>query len=115
MSVQQGLYLLMVGDNHIPIGRYYIEDRSLLPKRVLSLPQGSQPPQVRLFAVSEHSWESADVKQWVILKNDSGKYVLKADGAPVFIKNNLIYADLLGDQATQKWDITPAGADGRYK
>ena len=49
MSLSNGIYIVtsVAGDRHI--GRFPVEDRSLLPKQLFALPEGIEPPRVRSF------------------------------------------------------------------
>ena len=49
MSLSSGLYVITsVADNR-SIGRFLVEDLSLLPKQLFALPEGIEPPRVRSF------------------------------------------------------------------
>ena len=49
MSLSSGLYAVTsVADNR-SIGRFIVEDLSLLPKQLFALPEGAAAPHVRLF------------------------------------------------------------------
>ncbi|KAK6353875.1 hypothetical protein TWF730_008298 [Orbilia blumenaviensis] len=80
MSLEHGLYSIKAKHNAYSVGRYIVEDRSLLPKRVLGLSEdaiGGRPP------------------VWEIEKTDDDKYIMKALGSPVGILHGKLFAFLI--------------------
>ncbi|TEB22181.1 proteinase inhibitor [Coprinellus micaceus] len=88
--IQTGHYRIRSKATNTPVGRHFVEDLSLMPKRVLVLPNdtphGPQP--------------------WIIIKEDDDTYTLRAGGAPVANINGQLFANLLDQAIGQKaWKI----------
>ncbi|KAK6511782.1 hypothetical protein TWF481_000687 [Arthrobotrys musiformis] len=89
MSLEPGLYFIQAKSKHYPVGRFYVEDRSLLPKRVLSLSQaaGGRPP------------------EWLVEETGDGKYRMKAQDAYTGAIDDKLYAFLLPEPAPVDWVV----------
>ncbi|KAK1230507.1 hypothetical protein PQX77_006435 [Marasmius sp. AFHP31] len=88
MSLESGTYEIKNAETSI--NRYPIEDRSLNPKRIISLP--------------------SDVKAlhpWTVEKVDD-KYLLKAGGAPTGQYEGHVYALLIDQEKAEHWVLDPA-------
>ncbi|KAG8985632.1 hypothetical protein FRB94_003526 [Tulasnella sp. JGI-2019a] len=94
MSVQTGLYIITNKQMGMLIGQLPIEDKSLCPKCVCSLPQGIQPPR----------WE---------VQNNSSDYTMKIMRASVGAQDSVLFTFLIDEGAEQnKWSITPTPQHG---
>ncbi|KAH7924148.1 hypothetical protein BV22DRAFT_531734 [Leucogyrophana mollusca] len=69
------------------IGRFPIEDKSLLPKRIVVIPQSIKP------------------SRWIVEALPNGRYILKNGGAPTAETDNLVFA-FLRDEKKEEWKIT---------
>jgi len=76
-----------------PIGRYPVEDLSLLPKRVLSLAMGTH------------------ASPFIVQKSDKG-YTVRALGAPTGAIDGQLFAVLLDFPPAEDWIITPQPQHG---
>ncbi|KAG8998061.1 hypothetical protein FRB94_007224 [Tulasnella sp. JGI-2019a] len=100
-QIDSGVYMIMDKKTNNPVGRFPVEDLSLLPKRVVVIPQGMQAP------------------HWVVQKNGDGTYNLKAGGASVAgmdrdgMKLFAVLIDEMAPPDSKKWNINPTG-DGAY-
>ncbi|KAG8996129.1 hypothetical protein FRB94_008554 [Tulasnella sp. JGI-2019a] len=96
MSIESGLYIVVNKANGHNIGRYPVEDRSLLPKRVMVLPQGVQAP------------------MWIIEKKPDSNYTMKAGGAPASTQNSLLFVSLIDGipPPAASWCITATPQHG---
>ena len=98
--MENGIYVIFdhrgEGLNNPPIGRYPVEDLSLQPKPVYSLPSN----------------QGFEFPKWVIEKRDKGCH-LKAFGAPVGIHKNQLCAFLLDQPEIEEWVITPRPEHGK--
>ncbi|KAE9391939.1 hypothetical protein BT96DRAFT_924982 [Gymnopus androsaceus JB14] len=102
MSLSSGKYFILNNSNGKDdfAGRNLIEDMSPLPKRVCCPAQGITP------FMQETAWD--------ILSIGGDAYQLKSRGAPVGVKDGLLVAYIITEQASdQQWIITPAG-NGKY-
>ncbi|KIJ94817.1 hypothetical protein K443DRAFT_348098 [Laccaria amethystina LaAM-08-1] len=88
LELESGIYTISSLSQHGEgnVGRHPIEDRSLNPKRILTLPPNIQP-----------------VQTWEIEALGNYEYYLKARGAKTTAINNLIYAVLLPEPEPKKW------------
>ncbi|KAH7918525.1 hypothetical protein BV22DRAFT_1024464 [Leucogyrophana mollusca] len=77
------------------IGRYPVEDTSLLPKRIVTLPSGFRP------------------SQWLLQALPNGRYVLKNGGSPTAEHDGLLFAYLLDDKQ-EEWEINYRGNHNAY-
>ncbi|KAF8882960.1 hypothetical protein BD779DRAFT_1626449 [Infundibulicybe gibba] len=89
-QLESGLYLISSRQDEVYVGRHFVEDLSLLPKRILSLPHGVQAPRV----------------SWIVEKLPNGRYRLRAGGAPTGVKDNLVFALLIDIFPAEEWVIT---------
>ncbi|KAF3171781.1 hypothetical protein TWF225_010463 [Orbilia oligospora] len=100
MSLETGLYFIQAKSTHYNVGRYYVEDRSLLPKRVLSLSQavGGLP------------------SEWLVEKTGDRTYRMKAQDAYTGVIDDKLYAFLLPEPAPVDWVIKahPEHGDNVY-
>ncbi|KAK6358009.1 hypothetical protein TWF730_007363 [Orbilia blumenaviensis] len=91
--MENGMYVIFdhrgEGLNNPPIGRYPVEDISLSPKPVFSLPSN----------------QGFEFPKWVVEKMDKG-YHLKAFGSPVGIHKNQLCAFLLHERDIEEWIVT---------
>ncbi|KAG8996134.1 hypothetical protein FRB94_008559 [Tulasnella sp. JGI-2019a] len=93
MSLESGTYTIKNKASGTCIGRNPVEDRSLNPKRVLSLPPGGDAP------------------RWNIQK-DGNDYKMMIRGASATELDGLVKALLMGQQGASKWCITPQPQHG---
>ncbi|KAF3916206.1 hypothetical protein AA313_de0208501 [Arthrobotrys entomopaga] len=96
MSLESGAYTIRNKINNNPVGRFIVEDKSLLPKRVLSLPQDKQ----------------TELPVWKIEKSDidSDSYRLKARGGVTTAIDNMLFAMLLDEEGPlgpSEWRLVP--------
>ncbi|KAK6335167.1 hypothetical protein TWF718_010603 [Orbilia javanica] len=89
MSLEPGRYFIQAKSTHYVVGRYYVEDRSLLPKRILSLSQtaGGLPP------------------EWLVEKTGDGTYRMKAQDTYTGVIDQKLYAFLLPEPAPVDWVV----------
>ncbi|KAK6513552.1 hypothetical protein TWF281_005174 [Arthrobotrys megalospora] len=99
-SMENGIYVIFdhrgEGLNNPPIGRYPVEDLSLSPKPIFSLPSNM----------------GFEFPKWVIEKRDKGCR-LKAFGAPVGIHKNQLCAYLLNEREIEDWVVTFRSQHGK--
>ncbi|KAK1217307.1 hypothetical protein PQX77_020046 [Marasmius sp. AFHP31] len=88
MSLESGKYEIKNAETFI--NRHPIEDRSLNPKRIVSLPEDVQA-----------------LYPWTVEKVDD-KYLLKAGGAPTGEHEGHVYALLMYQEKTEHWVLDPA-------
>jgi len=88
MSLQAGAFTITSVSSKLPVGRSEREDLSLNPKRIITLPQGVQPP------------------IWEVQRVESGNYILKARGNPTATFDRLLWAVLLDQPRPSEWKIT---------
>ncbi|RDX56748.1 hypothetical protein OH76DRAFT_1477320 [Lentinus brumalis] len=96
MSLHGNYHIVTMDGNHA-IGRNFVEDLSLLPKRVMTLPvQGPRMPTWEIHPISD------------------GKYKIKTGGSYVgVLPNGYISAFLLEDMLQgEKWKIQPVSHHG---
>jgi len=94
MSLNNGIYIIQSKvSNGAHIGRFMIEDLSLLPKRIHALPQGIQAPHL------------------IIHKLDNGKYTIKAGGAPTGVVDGRLFALLIDIHPATEWKIESSGGN----
>ncbi|KAF8882226.1 hypothetical protein BD779DRAFT_1648139 [Infundibulicybe gibba] len=86
--LETGMYIINSKQDGAYVGRNFIEDHSLLPKAVISLPHGVQAP------------------HWVVEKLPNGRYRLKVGGAPTGVERDLVFAFLLDHHPVEEWVIT---------
>ncbi|KAK6542038.1 hypothetical protein TWF694_007809 [Orbilia ellipsospora] len=94
MSLESGTYTIRNKINNNPVGRFIVEDRSLLPKRVLSLPQDNR----------------SELPVWKIEKSKSDSYRLKARGGVTTAIDNMLFALLLEEEgllSPSEWRLVP--------
>ncbi|KAI0789335.1 hypothetical protein C8Q75DRAFT_806981 [Abortiporus biennis] len=94
MSLESGKYLIsaMATEGKNKVGRYWIEDKSLLPKRIILLPETGGPD----------GWSP----EWTIEKKDDG-YIMKSLNNYTAGLNGELVAILIPDMAPpQNWKIT---------
>ncbi|KAI0785924.1 hypothetical protein C8Q75DRAFT_293698 [Abortiporus biennis] len=103
MSLQPGKYYIssMAVNGGRKISRYWVEDMSLHPKRVILLPEDSKVP--------DH-WKP----EWIIEKSDdSDSYIMKSRHSYTVNHNGNLLAILSPDFAPpQTWKITPQPMHG---
>ncbi|KAK6529348.1 hypothetical protein TWF281_008525 [Arthrobotrys megalospora] len=89
MSLETGRYYIQGISQHNPVGRHHVEDRSLLPKRVLSLPpdMGGQS------------------SAWIVEKTGNETYRMKARDTYTGVIDHKLYAFLLPDPQPTDWVI----------
>ncbi|KAK7047234.1 hypothetical protein VNI00_006900 [Paramarasmius palmivorus] len=85
MSLESGLYIIKNQGKYI--GRNLAEDMSLLPKRIVTLPESVQAP------------------RWEVEKKDDNKYILKCQKDATVQFDNLVWAALLPEPLPEKWCI----------
>ncbi|KAG8999308.1 hypothetical protein FRB94_006239 [Tulasnella sp. JGI-2019a] len=98
MTTLNGNFIIRHKATSYAIGRHLVEDKSLLPKRILSLPQNIEVPK----------WD---------IKHNNGHYTMKARGGTVAAINGSVSALLMEEpDARDKWDITavPQHGDNTY-
>ncbi|KAF8638991.1 hypothetical protein AX17_001794 [Amanita inopinata Kibby_2008] len=116
MSLQSGFYTIRNGDKFV--GRYEIEDRSLLPKRVLV---GDDNIQVKVSI----SWFDLSIStahmmalnlEWVVEALSNGRYKLSTGKAPTVAIDNKLFALLMDEDKPEEWVITerPQAGDSMY-
>ncbi|PSR87359.1 hypothetical protein PHLCEN_2v5176 [Hermanssonia centrifuga] len=91
MSLPSGNYIITskVPDGQsLSIGRNLAEDKSLLPKKVISLPPGVEAP------------------VWAVQLLDNGKYILRIGGAATAEFEDKVFAVLLDVPIPTEWTIT---------
>ncbi|EPS38906.1 hypothetical protein H072_7304 [Dactylellina haptotyla CBS 200.50] len=91
MSVEPGQYIIRDTLNHKPVGRFIVEDRSLLPKRVLSLPPDGEVP------------------KWQIEKSSNELYKLRSRGGTAAVIEDRLFATLMDDIGADhsEWLLIP--------
>lgn len=94
MSLESGIYIIQSKSQGGYVGRNSTEDRSLLPKKVVILPQGVEAP------------------KWEIEKLDNGKYAFKTGGSHTAGFDKQLWAVLLPEPIATKWRIEPQPRDG---
>ncbi|KAF8826019.1 serine protease inhibitor [Lentinula edodes] len=88
MSLSAGLYIIRNGDNIV--GRRFAEDRSLLPKKIVLSPSGSN-------------------STWVFEKcgNGSNEYIIKSNGSPTAHIEDNVFAILMDVGEITNWIVEP--------
>ena len=118
MSLESGQYYVYTADGDFPVGRRSVEDKSLNPKGIFKLPEGTAAPVVSnvsctpclvspLTSALGHPFSFAS-EQWDVEKLDNGNYNLKNRGAIVGGIVGLLFAFLLPNQAslaTTEWTL----------
>ncbi|KAM5542253.1 hypothetical protein V8D89_004126 [Ganoderma adspersum] len=99
MALESGRYYIFskIDDAAAPVGRNFIEDKSLLPKAVYKLPKGVEPP------------------VWDVERLPNGHYKLQSRGAAVGAVDRLLFAFLIEAEtlvATLEWSIQRDERDG---
>lgn len=89
MSLESGMYNIRCLANNNTVNRFHIEDRSLMPKRILPL----------------KSDQDEGMRPWVILKCGDNTYKMKALGSPVGENDGLLFAFLIGEEQGREWKI----------
>ncbi|KIP12660.1 hypothetical protein PHLGIDRAFT_60974 [Phlebiopsis gigantea 11061_1 CR5-6] len=87
-TIEDGLYTITSKVGNANIGRFPVEDLSLLPKRILKLDA------------------DANARQWIIVRSGEG-CTLKAKGAPVGENDQKLWAHLIMEEKAHPWLITP--------
>ncbi|KAI0088753.1 hypothetical protein BDY19DRAFT_144265 [Irpex rosettiformis] len=95
MSIEDGQYQIFSAADNLPIGRPLAEDKSLLPKQVVTLPPGTAP-----------------TRPWDVLKNPNGTFTLKVAGAPTAEVDDKLFAILLDSPPPTEWRLTPVERNG---
>ncbi|KAI0766314.1 proteinase inhibitor [Irpex lacteus] len=90
MSIEEGIYYIYSALDDIQVGRLRVEDRTFLPKRVVSLAPGERPN-----------------NPWTVIKRGD-KLVLKAGGAPTAGIDDKVYAILLDTPEATEWTLSRA-------
>ncbi|RVD83123.1 uncharacterized protein DFL_007524 [Arthrobotrys flagrans] len=85
MSLESGRYFIRSKSTHYVLGRHYVEDRSLLPKKILGLSQTAGPP------------------HWIIEKTSDGTYRMMVQGTYTGVIGDKLYAFLLPEPAPVEW------------
>jgi hypothetical protein len=88
MSLGSGIYIISNKLDNAFVGRFPIEDRSLLPKKVVTLPAGFEAP------------------QWDIEALSGNRYKLSTQRAPTSEIEGRLYAVLASELAPTEWTIT---------
>ncbi|KAF3929099.1 hypothetical protein ABW20_dc0107213 [Dactylellina cionopaga] len=97
MSIETGRYIIDPKDKKLGwVGRHFIEDRSLLPKKILTLPEGVQPP------------------QWILEKLPSGNYIFRANDATTGVKDGLLWALLIDMFPAEEWFLNKQDGNIMY-
>ncbi|KAJ4476139.1 hypothetical protein C8R41DRAFT_846549 [Lentinula lateritia] len=93
MSLSTGLYIIQNGDNIV--GRQFAEDRSLLPKKIVLSPNGSN-------------------STWVFEKSGDGvnEYIIKSNGSPTAHIENDVFAILMDVGGIMNWIVEPVPQHG---
>ncbi|KIP02347.1 hypothetical protein PHLGIDRAFT_16588 [Phlebiopsis gigantea 11061_1 CR5-6] len=91
-----GMYTIISKATKNRIGRFYLEDMSFKPKRIVDL--GSQ-----VMSPSSQPWE---------IEVHDGGYKIKALGAPVGEIDGLLWAHLAKGSSANDWSITPCPHQG---
>ncbi|TEB22180.1 hypothetical protein FA13DRAFT_1716303 [Coprinellus micaceus] len=89
--LQTGHYHIVSKSTNTRVGRHFVEDHSLLPKKILVLPK-----------------DFSDRQPWLIIKDEGSDdtYTLRADGAAVVHIHGKLFAELLDHSPSQKaWKI----------
>ncbi|KAG8982717.1 hypothetical protein FRB93_007898 [Tulasnella sp. JGI-2019a] len=92
MSLSTGRYIIRNNMSGQYVGRSPREDRSLLPKRIVSLAEGTE------------------AALWVIEMTDNG-YILRANGAPIGVIDNRVWAILLDMPPPTFWRFQKVSQD----
>jgi len=88
-SLPSGTYTITSNATNTPIGRHLVEDRSLLPKRVMLLNEGTEAP------------------KWNIENHGNNKYTMKTHGGTVASVDGDVVAVLMEEpNLKDKWVIT---------
>ncbi|KAJ8082138.1 hypothetical protein AAF712_001860 [Marasmius tenuissimus] len=87
MPIENGEY--EITSSGYTIARSVTEDRSLNPKRILSLPKG------------------LEAQEWTVERVDDDKYLLKAGGAPTGEHEGHVYAFLIDQDKAEQWILEP--------
>ncbi|KAI0768857.1 hypothetical protein BC629DRAFT_1292440 [Irpex lacteus] len=96
MTIAEGEYYIHSAAGDFQVGRLHREDRSLLPKRVVSLPPGDKPD-----------------RPWIVIKDgDKNLFTLKANGAPTAAIDHKLFAILLDTPEPTKWKLIRAERHG---
>ncbi|KAK7448420.1 hypothetical protein VKT23_013683 [Stygiomarasmius scandens] len=95
MSLPSGTYIIRNGDKNV--GRRLAEDKSLLPKQVVLLPDGQ-----------DSTWEIENIG------NDG--YLLKNRNSPTANINDQVAALLIDQESAEKWHLeaVPQHGENRY-
>ncbi|KAF8657092.1 hypothetical protein AX16_002279 [Volvariella volvacea WC 439] len=88
MPLTSGIYTIKNQDK--PVGRYFVEDLSLLPKRVLLLPD-----------------RIPEIPRWIVEDKGNKSYILRALGAPTGKYKDSVYAFLIQEEDAEKWRVEP--------
>ncbi|KAI1785404.1 serine protease inhibitor [Ganoderma leucocontextum] len=90
MALESGRYYIFSKVDDTPVGRNYIEDKSLLPKGIYKLPQGIPPP------------------EWDVEKLPNGNYKFQNRGALVGALDRNLFAFLIDAEGlfpTTEWTV----------
>ncbi|KAF5349678.1 hypothetical protein D9756_008878 [Leucocoprinus leucothites] len=102
MTIEPGVYRISSLETSSPIGRYYLEDMSLLPKVIMTLPNVEIQPLPPTLNV------------------DTGErgYFIKALGVSTGLRDNsnevvAVVVDEVGGKIVE-WNLKPAGSEDQY-
>ncbi|KZP27121.1 hypothetical protein FIBSPDRAFT_853722 [Athelia psychrophila] len=100
MSFPNDYYVIKHLRSNKIVSRHVVEDRSLLPKRVLVLPDGV-----------------ADIHnlQWLFESLGSGNYHLSNRGGTASVINDNIYGNILPSQGNDVWQFRPGPGSNVYQ
>ncbi|KAJ3572611.1 hypothetical protein NP233_g2960 [Leucocoprinus birnbaumii] len=102
MALEPGVYRISNVEKNHPIGRFYLEDMSLLPKAVMTLPNVELQP----------------LPPTVQVERGKNGYSLKVLGASTGLRDNsnevaAVLVDCVGGKIIE-WNVRSAGSDDRY-
>ncbi|KAF6753586.1 proteinase inhibitor [Ephemerocybe angulata] len=95
-ALTTGQYLIVSLANKLPVGRALREDRSLNPKKIITLPRDEESP------------------RWVIEKDwQEGAYKISIRGGTAIELNGLLFAGLIPDLPNNTWKIESQPQHGK--
>ncbi|GJE98484.1 serine protease inhibitor-like protein [Phanerochaete sordida] len=92
MSLANGLYTITSLSHNLKIGRHPIEDRSLLPKRVMAM----EPSDDALCS---------SIAPWTIEESGGETYTMRTAGGTAGDVDGRLYAHLMMEEQAEKWRI----------
>lgn len=117
-DLQPGRYTITNVAHKSYVGRALAEDLSLMPKRIVGLPQGVDPWQPVSCSHTRklHGIRLTLLLQWTVEKLPNGNFKLAAHDKEAYttVIDNKVFALLLPEPPSMEWKITKTEKDGKY-